>query len=71
MFNSHEINILNACIGTYIELADNQINALTVGNSKCIDLIDVYELHKKSCYDLLLKLNTMRVDEMPVPSFDF
>ena len=66
MFSQHEIQTLNSCISTYIELANTQKYNITLGTKDCVLLNDIYESKINDCYAIQLKLNELIVADEPI-----
>ena len=62
MFNNRDAKLMSNCISNYIELANTQKDALTVGSPDCAELIEYYDNQINDCYILQKKVNGLLLE---------
>lgn len=66
MFNSKDVKLMSSCINNYIELANTQKSALTVGSNANPVLVDFYEQQVNDCFILQKKVNALLIQTLKV-----
>lgn len=64
MFNNNDVKLMSNCISNYIELANTQKDALTVGSTDCTTLIEFYDKQITNCYILQKKVNSLMLETL-------
>lgn len=64
MFNNADVKLMSNCIANYIELANTQKDALTVGSLDCTTLIEFYDRQITDCYILQSKVNGLLLETL-------
>lgn len=64
IFNNSDVKLMSNCIANYIELANTQKDALTVGSPDCTTLIEFYDQQITDCYILQSKVNGLMLETL-------